>query len=237
MAPRYKQCPRCQNIVEADDPHCPKCGHQFRTQFAPSDEPTQIVTPPPRQEASPPMQQMGIPPVPPTGPLLDPNLFTCVVCGNPNVQKVSAIWQTGSWASVSAGMSYSYGHFSGGGSLNTVGVSSVHHAGATQLARNLAPPAPPRQNGLAVGCLGIIAVFFGFWGVGFFLLGLAEIGFMVVAVILFSIMGVAIAAIPRQGRQDSERFAYDTLYYNRALYHWERLCYCSRCDCVYHIET
>src|SRR5690349_15078266 len=115
------ECPQCRTQTGLAAAYCPRCGYSF--QAAPPEAET--VLPAPAYNVTPPVLPAA------TGPMVDSNFFVCVVSGNPNVQRVSAIWQTGSWASVSAGVSYSYGHLSGGGSLNTVGVSSMQHAGAT----------------------------------------------------------------------------------------------------------
>lgn len=46
MTQPYKQCPRCQQNAALHVPVCLRCGHQYRTQFAPPPEQTLIVAPP-----------------------------------------------------------------------------------------------------------------------------------------------------------------------------------------------
>lgn len=38
MAQPYKQCPKCSTVAQVYEPTCAKCGHVFRTQFAPPNQ-------------------------------------------------------------------------------------------------------------------------------------------------------------------------------------------------------
>lgn len=56
-----KKCPSCGQVTQINTPVCQMCGHQYRTQFAPTPQPTQMFTPPPSMPQQPPYQ----PPYPP----------------------------------------------------------------------------------------------------------------------------------------------------------------------------
>lgn len=44
--PPYKICPHCRQAAALETPVCGRCGHQYRTQFVPPIDQTQVVMPP-----------------------------------------------------------------------------------------------------------------------------------------------------------------------------------------------
>ena len=59
----YKQCPRCQQPAALHMPQCGRCGHEYRTQFMPSEQTQMILPSPPTMQIPP--QQPYYPPPPP----------------------------------------------------------------------------------------------------------------------------------------------------------------------------
>lgn len=56
MIQPHKLCPKCHHPANLHDAYCPRCGHQYRTQF---DDRTQVVLPP---ASPPPAPQNPLPP-------------------------------------------------------------------------------------------------------------------------------------------------------------------------------
>lgn len=222
MQPQYKFCPRCNTSTDIHAPVCLQCGRQFQTQF----HQTQQVPSPPHP----------VYPVPPAA-------FSCPVCGSPAVQKVSAICQAGRWDGQNVGLSVGHGHFSGGGSVNTVGANVGVSQGATQLAQLLSPPPRPTQppNGFAIaaGCTGCLALPGGIVLLTALASGFKDIegGALVVPIALLVVAtGFTVEAV-RQGRFARMKHQQNLMLWQQAMTQWDTLFYCGRCDNAYSPQT
>jgi hypothetical protein len=181
--------------------------------------------------------------------------YTCLVCGNSAVQKVTAICQAGSWASNSQGVSFGVGHvgpLTGGADFGMVSTTTSQSAGASHLARTLAPPLRPvcRSPGGTAGLVILICVaaFFGLFGV----VGLAALAnsgpsdsgglgcavFMLIVALASAGGAVAIHLdMQRQRTRAMVEYRHKLPLWEAGMRRWNQLFYCSRCDNVYNPQT
>ncbi len=211
MVAPHKVCPRCGQRAVLDMPACGRCGHQYRTGFR-----TQVVAPRTPQNGG------------------------CIVCGNAQVQKVSAIYQAGTWNSVAVGETVGYGMGMDGGGAVFGGESVSHVSGGTRLASVLAPPVqPPMQE---------LAEFLVAWllGLGAFCIAIFSIppfsaSYSPMALLFAALCaaGSVLAAQVGCWRKQQYQGFYERAVtgWREASEIWNRLYYCPRCDHVYDPTT
>lgn len=232
----HKVCPKCQQRSVIDAVQCGRCGHQYRTQFA-ADQ-TMIVAPQPHPA----------PHVAPTSPPVAPHAsaphlyasapyayaYRCIVCGNEDIQKVSALFNAGTWAANSVGFSVGGGHIWGGPNFTTADISTTATSGATSLAQALAPPQPPRQEANYVGCAIAAVAFLGF-------IALCSAIVSPIAWLFVAGCAVGLFALVQGFRRESIRnqlqYQMDFQRFSIATQRWEALFYCRRCDHVFNLTT
>ena len=222
FTPNFKVCPACGQRLALTMTACGRCKAIQPTQQAPA-------------------VPIPVQPVYSAVPLIVP----CPVCHHEDVQKVSAIVQSGSWSSSSQSIGVGGGHVFGGPDFATVTSTSTKGQGASILAQALAPPPAPRTQSTMVGCLGLGCLL----PLGGFCL-LAFLGSLTTppgatnasgssAVSL--VMGVLFAggglALFWHSSQESKRLAalneIDRTRWQQAMQVWNTLLYCQRCDSVY----
>jgi hypothetical protein len=241
LALHMQQCGRCkvqQPLVQATSPQTQSEGFTL-----PSNQPPSGYVSLPSSMSAPPktVTMPAQPSVPiPTMPLIVP----CVNCGNPDVQKVTALYQSGSWTSSASSLSVGGGHVWGGPNFTTVGTTSTKGKGATGIAALLAPPVCPRVPvslggvPVALGCLmplggGALMAALGSLAepsiMTIFLLGTATLSIG---------MGIRIFQDVQQQKpaRDIEQQRLDAQW-RQAMQRWETLIYCPRCDSVYQPHT
>lgn len=217
MSSQLKACPRCHTSAPVTALYCSQCGHAFRTQF---DGAT------------------------PTQPITSPSL-ACTVCGNDQVQKVSAICNAGSWSSNSVGVSLGGGHIQGGPNFGTVGTSVGKTAGVTGLARMLTPPAKPRpigSGGCGLAVLICLAGMFGLAALGTLTPGETQSpagGFVLLLLTGGCGWGawVVYSQDRRQAPEVQARNQDQIARWEHAMILWQALFYCPRCDVVFNPQT
>lgn len=147
-------------------------------------------------------------------PMSSVDPFNCIVCQNPNVQKVSALYQSGNWQTTSNTVMVGGGHMFGGNNFATLSGGVTGTSGATQLAQFLAPPVCPKlyttENWVRFFVGGALAALLTF--------GLA--------IPFFAIAGLFMASKQSAAQQQLAVF-------NRQMPRWTRLYYCSKCDNIY----
>ena len=222
----YVPCPQCGRVAPSDVMFCPYCGYNHKTKNALGSAPQAL---PPNALPLHQTQPMPTPFQPhPLPPGVSVNIV-CPVCANDRVQKVSGVVQHGSWSSQSSGVSLSE-TFVGNSMIPTVGVNNSSSAGASQLAKLLAPPLRPVMPSTFAWIL--MTVFFGFWSLVSLSNSSSE------GVIVFGLL-TAVGGYEWRHVWLRQRYDYpkQLQYWHYQTQLWSQLFYCSRCDHTYHPAT
>lgn len=223
----FKTCPNCQQRLALHMTHCGRCGV------------AQGVPTAPRAAAAFPPQAVSMP-VPSATPLpAVPLIIPCVTCSNADVQKVTAIYQSGSWTSSSNSLSVGGGHVWGGPNFTTVGTTSTKGQGVTGIAALLAPPVLPQPSTscLAPASIGCMVPFGALLGFGF-MSTLSDKDGPNFAPLIFALLciGGGLTIFFSETKNDkirrSEHLQHEAQW-RQAMALWETLLYCARCDSVY----
>lgn len=209
MNPVY--CVNCRKLIDVSDVFCKHCGHTQNKAARPSVNPT----------------------------FSTPNVGTqtvCPVCRCCTVHKVSGIVHAGAWSANTAGQFAGALNGNNGNYSTFGGVTSSSTAGATNLARMLAPPPKPGANvpvsAFASICFGGAALICRIFhsSTPDPRLATAIVALLIIAVLLVPI------AIWEGFRLRSE---YHELVQNwqRSIITWNRLYYCSGCDLAFDPHT
>jgi len=226
MTQPYKLCPKCQQPAALDAPTCSRCGRVYRTRFSTAQQ-TQMVAAPP--------------PLPP--PIPSRFAFACSVCGNEQVQKISAICQSGQWSQVGTLQTTSVAFDEYGNSAIGFGGGVQHTQGSTQLAAMLTPPPPPAYYAPGIVTTRIVwivlTVLFALFTLAFLpsseevvSFGSVLFGFGTLACLAGAISTSYKCPTAVQEAQWFHQKAMDA--YQQRIERWQQLYYCARCDHVYH---
>ena len=235
---RRKGCPHCGTAAPVDAPQCAKCGHVYRTAFAPTEAPGRddAWTPPP---AAAPPAAPSYPPAPaapaqatfsPPPTPLNAAMLACRVCGNTAAQKVSAVCQSGAWSGGSSSLSVGAIHLRHG-DIPMSAVTATRSSGASEIARLLMPPVRPRfvaswAGSILVAITGLVAVLIA-----------ASMGGPLWATTAAALAGLLWFFVLRaEGGTEATgqaRHHAALAQWEHAMRIWDRLFYCSRCDHVY----
>lgn len=238
------QCPNCGYMMSPFDKDCVRCARlgEKRTVVLPQvmppplpPQPTQAIQPPPM-----PFQQAPIP----MGQQAVAMALICPVCSTPDIQKVSAIVEGGTVVTQSRGVSVGAGHFlRNGPNFVTVSSSRGVSVGQSSLVQMLMPPAEPRMptytGGGSVAVLVAFAFLFGFNTLSAFVSHPSP-GAIIGAAIT---VGFAVWAwwTWRKSSQDLQlrlhNYHASIPLWQTAIHNWNYLFCCSRCGCVFHIQT
>lgn len=210
----------CRRQSPANAPSC-VCGHQFRTTFMPAG-----VAPPP---AMPPQADLAMPAI----------SVACPVCGNHDIQKVTAIVGQGAWATASRGHSIGGGHVFGGPNFVMGSLNFSNSMTMTEIAQKLAPPMQPRQKsldhapGITFTILAAITAF-----ILMMTIALKDFGGSMIALgVLIGFGALAwyfFAADKRTALENGRYHAMAMNRWNQAMFNWEAIYYCPKCDSVHH---
>lgn len=247
--PKEKSCPHCGTTNPHKEYICRKCHHDFNQAMA--DQPSQPQ----------PSFSLGLPFAPsptvtaesqgislPSGQsVLPADYLLCRVCGNPSVQKVSAICHTGTWSGTAQGTSAGAA-FGPDGAAPVIMSTSSNISGATHLAQMLMPPKRPKAYGFN-GCLVTIALLLIFIGLPMFLVAVTDLfsaapvgdsgnasGIYVRAIIGFLIAAMAALLLwflSTAVHNSKERVERQLPRWEIAIQAWNRLFYCPRCAHVF----
>jgi hypothetical protein len=226
-----KICPQCHQSADVHASVCGRCGRVYRTQFANAVQPTQILTP-------------HAPPPPPGHAFA----CACTVCGNAQVQTVTAICQEGQWSAVTSMQTTGVAFDMQGHSALAFGGGTAHNFGSTQLAAMLAPPPLPSFRNpevigtrtafiIAMAVLAFFTLIFAapYWAsartdeelpLGALLFGAGSLACFMVALSVHRQCGPAL-------RQAHWHFDQAVEMHRQQIATWQQLYYCSRCDHVY----
>ena len=211
------QCPDCGYFMSDLDAECQRCkrlGKPARGMNATAAPPLPPRAPLPlapdptdtnRPRPTSPAGNISVPP-----PLIDPALIACVVCGNSQAQRVSAVCQKETWTTTTT-------------------------FGRSNLAQSLLPPPKPYYGeswGLSIivplaGSAMALVAFFASGALGATLAVLATTG----------IWALVLTLDATRNAQGEARCRVGIKRWKAAITVWERLFYCSRCDHVYDPQT
>lgn len=228
-------CSRCGTRNGPALPSCRKCG-------APASAGRAIGYPPPFAQ-----RPAGGPPAwgghhaPPAAPA-SAAAFGCIVCGNPGVQKISALFRAGTWSAESTGVSVGYGHVSTGQNFTTLETAASSTHGSTHLARLLAPPARPSlRTGPTIWAwtlTWLIAVI----GILVWVPSISDPSNQgsqwraVVTIFGITILVCLLLSAVTLPRAFQERRA-NLIRWQHQVRCWDQLFYCGRCDHVYNPQS
>ncbi len=254
MTQPFKICPQCQQRAEVSAAVCSSCGRKYRTTAPPVDQ-TQVFSGSAMQQMRPTQQPMP-PPLPPQPPPVAITPYQqgqqqavamammCPLCSTPDIQKVSAIIETGTVVTQSSGVSVGAGHvFGGGPNFGTVGVSRGTSVGQSALVKMLMPPTKPLPpTNTAVIAVAVLV------GIGL-LVGMPTFSFLfdnpsplIIVPILITVGLIGGAFwLWQSGQRDLQYkmqiYRGDVALWEAALQNWNLLFCCGRCGCVFHIHT
>lgn len=242
MDPFDKDCPRCLALNKNQRPVLPTAdissssGHVEGVPITPDLMPPVAPASP---VVLPPQQSVHVNP---------PLHLSCCVCGNENIQKVSAVHRAGIWASSSSGNTVGVGYVAGAGPGIGVAPSSSIASGHSLLASTLSPPPRPtveHSNMISGGAIfGTIAFFSLLYG---YYLASDPVSFARDPSDAHWAMGIGVCSLiiatlffyqHYQGEMKAR--LRNVTKYNRwqdAITNWDQLFYCSRCDQVFNPQT
>lgn len=157
---------------------------------------------------------------------------SCGSCGNGEVRKLSAITSAGSWTGVSdtEGVGVAFG-LDGGAAIG-VGSASTTHAGATALARLLAPPRRPQAGSpIAVAAAVVVGMLTGvFYVAGGMMWKACGSGLLTMLVVLVPLaFWRSVVSWKRQTHADA--------VWREQTARWQQLWYCAKCHSVSNPDT
>lgn len=236
MPEPVKVCPQCQKPSALNSAACTHCGRAFRT-TAPAMVPTQPIPSASGVRSDHAAMQHNI-----------ASALICPACAFHDTQKVSAIVQSGTVITETAGTTVGVGYMYGAGDFMAIGEMRSTSLGQSGLAMLLAPPARPLMpadtSNLTVNSLGIFAALTGL----FSLLLFASKGenpslpsLAVAAALLALALGLAAWWAWRNAQRDLkagwESYHLQAAVWQSSMQNWERLCFCPRCGCVFDPQT
>jgi hypothetical protein len=213
------RCAKCRRALDISDAFCRACG---------ADQGANM------QQAS--IAVVNSAPEPPTETI-------CPSCSGISAQRVSGIVSAGAWNTATVGGFVGAVGTTTGHSSELGGITGSQSAGATVLARRLAPPQRP---GLDISNLTIAIIFIAGFGIALWALGkfahgtyagfaewpwdVAALCFVIGAVAMVGPAGRERERMRRDHRQADEEWT-------RRSSTWMCLYYCSRCDIAFNPDT
>ncbi|HLK61120.1 MAG TPA: hypothetical protein VKU00_31450 [Chthonomonadaceae bacterium] len=160
----------------------------------------------------------------------------CAHCQNEEVEKVSAVYNRGTWTSSSYGTRHGVRWDRRGRPFVATEPFSERSKGATRLAEMLEPPTEPANVGMIMVLLFCTALLFCLWLSSALLFqnlfgwtGGCITGIVVVLFAFSMIYDPAKRVSDRQTKRYEEKHT----QWKQAMDRWDNLYYCSRCDHVY----
>lgn len=233
------QCPACGYALSPFDEQCPRCKNFADKGIQPL---VRVIVPPEgavdsSHLPSAAMAPMVLPPMPPERvyeslPTLPHGVLSCIVCGNDSTQKLSAIYQAGSYTEHTRSSSNSLAADLNGNVYDAVTSTSARTFGVTGIAQTLAPPPRPscsRVNGCGLYFCIVLAF------LGFFLSRAVGFGGFWTFIMFIGVVSAATVLILHATELQAAK---DRLpYWRHSMERWEMLFYCSRCDHVFNPHT
>lgn len=212
MHPVY--CLYCRANLEASDLFCKHCGrNQSPASLVP---PTTAVT----------ANSLSV--------TQNPN--SCPSCTTTNVQKISGIYNAGVWSANSTG-NFAGGVYTDGGHFASIGgVTSSNSAGATNLARMLAPPLRPGHRISTALVLSICAAFAA-WLCWLFSTSMPDPWLPRAMNLFLVIAGLLVLVAIWETIQLRSEYEEVISEWEQSMIKWNRLYYCSACDVVFDPQT
>jgi hypothetical protein len=159
----------------------------------------------------------------------------CPNCQNEDIEKVSAVYNQGTWSSSSSGTRFGVRRDKRGRPVIVNEPFTEQTKGATRLAEMLAPPAEPFNIGALMVLLFCSGLLFFLWLASAMIvqtiLGWTVgniIGILVAIFALGMIYDPAKKVADRQTKSHKQKHA----QWKQTMDHWDNLYYCSRCDHV-----
>lgn len=239
-----KRCPDCGEAARPWVRACKGCGHNWNPEpgeagGAAEVEAVSAPVAPPALVMDPVIGAIRAPAPRPS--ILPLGLLGCPVCGHEDTQKVSAVYQGGSWTEQSSGSVGGVGMVWDGPAFVAVGETWQETHGHSRLAAALAPPprpcGPPGGLRMLIGGLivAVLGAVFGAVSLPFCLI-LIGIPFLLMGGIT-AIVGVFVAgrglwAVCQGMKADAQ-----VPRWGLVMDVWVRLFYCRRCDSVFDPAT
>lgn len=232
-------CEDCGYMMSAFDASCPRCSQYPPKKQAPVQAPDPVqLSPSPTGNSIPPPPQVNTPSFPHTVSVVTPssNLapqapvvhapynFCCPYCASPQIQKVSAVCQSGTWTADTSALTVTGTHIFGGGNAASVGATAATTSGASELAKMLAPPLRPVEESTKHFGASLV----------FFLLSLLSLsGSTALSVFFISLAGLIAWLGVEENKKFKNIFAKHMAHWHNAMQIWDRCFYCSRCHHVH----
>lgn len=168
------------------------------------------------------------------------SVSACVNCQNEEVEKVSSVYNSGTWSASKQGTRHGVRWDKKGRPIVTTEPYTEHAKGATRLAEMLAPPEEPTNAAVVVIILACIGLLCFLWFLAVLVLeGLLGWTGSSLAGIVLAVVALSVLYDPakRLAERQAEQFQKKHALWKLAMDRWESLYYCSRCDQVFDPAT